>query len=155
MSMQLVVFAINQEEYGFDISTVNGILRAKKFTIKTIPGTSNVIEGMINVRGRVNYILNLRPKFGLDQKGIEEESKFIMFNVGESNTGCIVDEVTDIVKLEDDNLQPAPTFVNSIKSKYVKGIGKIDDRIIVILDPKHILTSEDHVTLDKDRTYLA
>lgn len=150
MSTQLVVFAINQEEYGFDVSAVNGILRAKKFTIKTIPGTSNVIEGMINVRGRVNYILNLRPKFGFEQKGIDEESKFIMFNVGEANTGCIVDEVTDIVKLEDADLQSVPNFVNSINSKYIKGIGKLEERMIIILNPENILTFEEQATIDPE-----
>lgn len=148
MSTQLVVFAINEEEYGIDVSAVNGILRAKKFSIKTIPGTPKVVEGMVNVRGQVNYILNLRYKFGFEPKPLSEESKFIMLNVGDANTGCIVDEVTDIVKLDDADLQPAPGFVSGFNTKYIKGIGKLDDRMIIILDSNNILTFEEFVSLE-------
>jgi purine-binding chemotaxis protein CheW len=147
--MQLVVFALNEEEYGFDLSAVNSILRAKKFQIKTIPGTSKVIEGMINVRGQVNYILNLRPKFGLEPKEFSEESKFIMLNVSDANTCCIVDEVTDIVKLEDDDIHSAPTFVSGVNARYIKGIGKLDDRMIIILDPNQILSVDEYATMEK------
>lgn len=140
MSIQLVVFAINEEEYGIDVSAVSGILRAKKFTIRAIPRTPKVIEGMINVRGQIVYVLNLRHKFGFEEKAITEESKFIMLNVGKANTSCIVDEVTDIVKVEDADLQPAPDFVTGINQKYLQGVGKIDDRLIIILDSTQLLT---------------
>lgn len=147
MSIQLVVFAIDEEEYGIDVLAVNGILRAKKFTIKTIPGASKIIEGMVNVRGQVNFILNLRRKFGFDHKEIDEESKFIMLNVGNANTSCIVDEVTDIVKLEDSDLQSAPEFVTGINAKFISGIGKIDERMIIILDPNKILNFEEFAAI--------
>ena len=149
MSMQLVVFSINEEEYGLDVSAVNGILRAKKFTIRSIPRTPKVIEGIINVRGQIIYILNLRHKFGFAPKPLTEESKFIMLNVGNANTSCIVDEVTDIVKLADDELMPAPDFVTNVKAKYIHGIGKIDERIIIILDSSQLLTFEETDSIAK------
>ncbi|MCE5287254.1 MAG: chemotaxis protein CheW [Pelosinus sp.] len=149
MSMQLVVFALGKDEYGFDIAAVNGILRAKKFDVKSMPGTSKTIEGMINVRGSINYILNLRSKFDLPGKMLDQESKFIMFGSGRAaNTGCIVDEVTDIVKLEDTDLQPAPLFVSGRNSEFVKSIGKLGERIIIILDPEYILASEERPALE-------
>jgi purine-binding chemotaxis protein CheW len=148
--MQLVVFALGKEEYGFNISAVNGILRAKKFAITSMPGASKTIVGMINVRGSINYILNLRSKFNLPGKALDKESKFIMFNSGRAaNSGCIVDEVTDIVKLEDADLQPAPPFVSSRNSEFVKSIGKLGERIIIILDPEHILASEERMALNE------
>lgn len=143
MSVQLVVFALDEKEYGIDISSVNGILRSKKFKIQAIPGTSKVIEGMINLRGQVNYIFNLRIKFGLPDKELSEESKFIMLNNNHSTTGCIVDEVTDIIKLEDEEVQSSPDFVNGFNTKYITGIGKLDDRMIIILDPEKILSVEE------------
>ena len=143
MSVQLVVFALDNEEYGIDVSAVNGILRAKKFKIQALPGTDSAVEGMINLRGNINYIFNLRTKLNLIEKEISDESKFVMLNVNESTTGCIVDEVTDIVKLNDDEIQLAPTFISS-DNKYVTGIGKLDDRMIIILDPEKIFAGELH-----------
>jgi len=141
LSIQLVVFALGDEEYGIDVSAVNGILRTKKFKIQSLPGTDKAIAGMINLRGRVNYIFNLRTKFNLIEKEISDESKFIMLNVNGSTTGCIVDEVTDIVKLNDDEIHQAPNFINSINN-YITGIGKIDERMIIILDPEKIFATE-------------
>lgn len=143
MSIQLVVFALDDEEYGIDVSAVNGILRSKKFKIQPLPGTNQEVEGMINLRGNVNYIFNLRSKFKLMKKEISEESKFIMLNVSGSTTGCIVDEVTDIVKLNDDQVQAAPTFIHEGSTECITGIGKIDDRMIIILDPERLFVHED------------
>lgn len=148
MSTQLVVFALGKEEYGIDVSAVNGILRTKKFTVNAIPGTSKVIEGMINVRGKINYVLNLHSKFGMEPQEETEESKFIMLNVEDANTCCIVDEVTDIVKLEDGDIALAPAFVSGNNAKYIKGIGQIGERMIIILDPGSILTFEEYASLD-------
>jgi purine-binding chemotaxis protein CheW len=142
VSIQLVVFALDDEEYGIDVLAVNGILRAKKFKIQILPGTDDAVEGMINLRGHVNYIFNLRTKFNLLEKEISEESKFIMLNVNESMTGCIVDEVTDIVKLDDNEVEPAPNFINSCNLNYITGIGKQEDRMIIILDPEKIFAAE-------------
>ena len=147
MSLQLVVFALDEEEYGIDVSAVNGILRTKKFKIQAIPGTDKVIEGMINLRGTVNYIFNLRRKFGLPEKEISEESKFIMLNNNDSTTGCIVDEVTDIIKLDDEDVQPAPGFAQGLNASYITGVGKMDDRMIIILDPQKILALDENPAL--------
>ena len=141
MSIQLVVFTLDKDEYGIDVSAVNGILRTKKVTIQSLPGTDKAVEGMINLRGQVNYIFNLRNKFNLMEKEISDESKFIMLNVNDSTTGCIVDEVTDIVKLNDNEIQLAPTFIQG-NNNYITGIGKLKDRMIIILDPQKIFAVE-------------
>ena len=142
MSIQLVVFALDDEEYGIDVSSVNGILRSKKFKIQALPGTGQAVEGMINLRGQVNYIFNLRSKFKLMAKEMSEESKFIMLNANNSTIGCIVDEVTDIVKLNDDQVQSTPNFIGGGDDNYIIGIGKLEDRMIIILDPEKIFSAE-------------
>ncbi|TGE33670.1 chemotaxis protein CheW [Desulfosporosinus sp. Sb-LF] len=141
MSIQLVVFELDNKEYGIDVSAVNGILRARKFKVETLPGTDKSIEGMINLRGNISYIFNLRTKFDLIEKEISSESKFIMLNVNESATGCIVDEVTDIIKLNDEQVQSVPDFL-SASTNYITGIGKLEDRMIIILDPEKIFAKE-------------
>ncbi len=143
MAVQLVVFKLNEEEYGIDVSAVNGILRSKKFKIQSVPGVAKTIAGIINLRGQVNYIFNLRAKFGLTEAELLEESKFIMLNVNEANSGCIVDEVTDIVKLNDEDIQPQPSFVSNSGDNYILGIGKLLDRLIIILDPEKLLSTDE------------
>lgn len=141
--IQLVVFEIDGNDYGIDALAVNGILRSKKFKVQKIPGLPEVIEGMINLRGQVSYIYNLRTKFGLAEKEVGDESKFIMLNAGSRIIGCIVDEVTDIVRFDEADLQPAPVLCSSLKKNYLKGIGKVEDRMIIILNPLELLSSEE------------
>lgn len=140
MSIQLVVFELDKKEYGIDVSAVNGILRARKFYVQSLPGTDKTIEGMINLRGSINYIFNLRKKFKVEEKGIMDESKFIMLNAHNSTIGFIVDEVTDIVKLHDEEVQAAPTFIKG--NNYIVGIGKLEDRMIIILNAEKLFASE-------------
>ena len=146
-SIQLVVFAVADQEYGIDVSAVNGILRSKKFKIQVLPGMPQEIAGMINLRGQIKYIFNLRTKFGLTAIALSEESKFIMLNVNNSICGWIVDEVTDIVKLDNDAVQDSLEFINSFNNHYIKGIGKVDDRLIILLDPEKILSAEETATI--------
>lgn len=139
-NMQLVIFEINDSEYGIDALSINGILRALKYKIQKIPGLPREIEGMINLRGQVNYIFNLRNKFGLGEMTNAEESKFIMLNINDHVVGCIVDEVTDIVHFNDEEIQPAPTISSTLALNYIRGIGKVDERMIIILDPAELLS---------------
>lgn len=147
-SIQLVIFEINGSEYGIDALTVNGILRAQKYKIQKIPGLPREIEGMINLRGQVNYIFNLRKKFGLSEISDAEETKFIMLNINGQVVGCIADEVTDIVHFNEDDLQPAPTLGNNLTLTYIKGIGKVDERMIIILDPIQLLSTKESIDLE-------
>lgn len=146
-TIQLVVFALDNQEYGIDVSAVNGILRSKKFKIQVLPGMPQEIAGMINLRGQIKYIFNLRTKFGLTATKLSEESKFIMLNVNNSICGWIVDEVTDIVKLDNDAVQDSLDFINGFNNHYIKGIGKVDDRLIILLDPEKILSAEETATI--------
>ena len=142
MSIQLVIFELDNKEYGIEVTAINGILRARKFDIQTLPGTDISIEGMINLRGSVNYIFNLRTKLNLEAKEISDDSKLIMLNTNNSTIGCIVDEVTDIVTLSDEQVQSTPNFIRGGNNNYILGIGKLVDRMIIILDPEKIFITE-------------
>ncbi|CQR73115.1 Chemotaxis protein CheW [Sporomusa ovata DSM 2662] len=147
-NIQLVIFEIDGSEYGIDALTVNGILRAQKYKIQKIPGLPREIEGMINLRGQVNYIFNLRKKFGLSEISDAEETKFIMLNINGQVVGCIADEVTDIVHFNEEDLQPAPTLGSNLTLTYIKGIGKVDERMIIILDPIQLLSTKERLDLE-------
>jgi purine-binding chemotaxis protein CheW len=147
-TIQLVVFELAGNEYGIDSLAVNGILQSKKFKIQKIPGMIANIEGIINLRGKINYIFNLRTKFGIEDTNMTEESKFIMLNIGNFVAGCIVDEVTDIVKYETTDIQIPPSFAQNLGTTYIKGIAKIEDRIIILLDPEKIISMEECEKVD-------
>lgn len=140
---QIVIFEIDGSEYGIDALAVNGILRAQKYKVQKVPGLPSIVEGMINLRGQVNYIYNLRNKFGLPEMTDKEENKFIMLNVDEHVVGCIVDEVTDIVHFNEEELQAAPAIASSLNVSYIKGIAKVEERMIIMLDPVQLLMAED------------
>ena len=143
---QIVIFEIDGSEYGIDALAVNGILRAQKYKIQKVPGLPSIVEGMINLRGQVNYIYNLRNKFGLPEIADKEENKFIMLNVDDHVVGCIVDEVTDIVHFNEEELQAAPAIASSLNVSYIKGIAKVEERMIIMLDPMQLLIAEESAT---------
>ncbi|WP_425802964.1 chemotaxis protein CheW [Desulfitobacterium sp. Sab5] len=150
MSIQFVIFELDDMEFGLEITAVNSILRARKFKLQTLPGTNKSIEGIINVRGNINFIFNLRTKFNFVEKEIIEQSKFIMLNSNNTNSGFRVDEVTDIIKLNDEEINQVPNFTCGINDNYIVGIGTVEDRMIIILDPEKIFTAE-IATLDSIR----
>lgn len=131
---QFVVFLVNGEEYGIEVTAVNGILRYKNYKIKKLPTVPAIIEGVINLRGNVNYIYNLNKIFAQNTNVIDPESKIMLVYLGEQTVGYIVDEVTDIVHIDEEDIEPAPTSIASIQGKYISGIGKLDDRLIIMLD---------------------
>ncbi len=137
-NIQVVVFDMADEEFGIDVTAVNGILRLKNFKIRKLPSLPPYIEGVINLRGKVNYIYNLNRLFELPEKPIDVESKIIMVYVGEQTVGYIVDEVTDIVNIPEENIEHAASFITKIQGEYVTGVGKIDDRLIIMLDTEKI-----------------
>ena len=140
---QLVVFELDGEEYGINALTVNGILRPKKFSLHKMPGLPPMIEGVIDLRGQINYIFNLGVKLNLTKTMITEDSKFVMVNVRDTIMGCIVDEVTDIVIVSDEQIQAQPSFIADAKGNYVDGVAKLEDRLIIILKPEYLFSVED------------
>lgn len=150
-AIQFVVFALGEEEYGINVSAVNGILRAKKFKIQSLSGMPEEIEGMINLRGKANYIYNLRKKFNFSDTNILEEGKFILLNEHNFSIGCAVDEVTDIIKYNEEDLQQVPSFIQDVNKNYYQGIAQINESMIIIIDPVKLLFNEE----DKSVTELA
>ncbi len=129
--IQLVVFELNGEEYGVDALAVSGILRPQKFKLHKVPGLPDVIEGMIDLRGQINYIFNLGIKLGLTKTVITEESKFVMLNIQNAVAGCIVDEVTDIVTISDEQIQQQPEFVLNLSAVQISATNLRDIKFLV------------------------
>lgn len=135
---QLVVFSINNEEFGIDIEQVNNIERPMK--IFKIPNTPDFVEGLVNLRGKIHTIFDLRKRFNMPAKEFDDGTKIIMANTRAAIVGLVVDEVKEIIKVEDTNIESTPKVLADMKHKYINGVAKVDSRIIQLLDLDIILS---------------
>ncbi|NLL70776.1 MAG: purine-binding chemotaxis protein CheW [Epulopiscium sp.] len=138
---QQVIFKLDQEEYGLDIMKVHGI--EKHQPIVKVPNTPDYVEGIINLRGEVHPIYNLRKRFNLAPKAVDDSTKIIIVNSNEMMVGFMVDSVTEIVQIEEEQIDPPPKLITGIHSKYIGGVAKLQDRMVILLDIDLILSEEE------------
>ncbi len=138
---QLVVFTINGEEFGIDIDRINSI--EKMLDIFKIPNTPEYIEGLVNLRGKVHTVFNLRKRFNLPCPAFDENTKIIMANMSASIVGIIVDEVKEIVKIEEADFESTPKALSNLSERFLGGIAKISGRVIMLLDLDNVLAVDE------------
>jgi purine-binding chemotaxis protein CheW len=137
---QFVVFLVNNEEFGLNIEKISSIETMQDIT--KMPNAPDYIEGVANLRGKVHTIFNLRKRFNIPCAGFDENVKIIIINTPGSYVGIIVDEVREIIKMEDDNIEPVPKGTPSLVSQFLCGAGRIGDRLVKLLDPEKIFFEE-------------
>ncbi|HHY90987.1 MAG TPA: chemotaxis protein CheW [Clostridiales bacterium] len=138
---QYVVFKLAGEDYGVDIMNVKEICEYKE-SIK-IPNAPSFVDGIINLRGDITPIINLKKRFRLEDQGITSDTRIIVINIQNKQVGFIVDEASQVLRISEENIEPAPELVVGIDKKYIEGVGKLDERIIIILNLEHILSEEE------------
>lgn len=136
MSTQLVLFKVNNEVFAISINNVNIIEKVSE--IYKVPDTPAYIEGLINLRGKVHTVFNLRKKFGYTPIQIDENTRIIILNHS-SMVGLLVDEVSEIFIAEDSDIKPAPELISGISGKYFSGVVERDGKIVLILDLEHLM----------------
>ena len=143
--LQLVSFKLKQEEFGVNILQVQEIIRMQEIT--NVPNAPQFVEGVINLRGRVIPIVDLRKRFGLETKEHSNATRIIVVMIGEVQVGLIVDEVSEVLRISEDTVEPPPPIVAGIESDYIKGVGKLEDRLLILLDLNKILSVEEKQSL--------
>ena len=138
--IQLVTFRLGGEEYGVDILKVHEINRMMDIT--AVPNAPNCIDGVINLRGKVIPVINLRMKFGLPPKEADARTKIVVVDVGMA-AGMIVDSVSEVLRIPSDIVEPPPPMTASIGSEYILGVGKLKDRLLILLDIERLLGATD------------
>lgn len=129
--LQFVTFKIGNEEYGIDILKVQEINRIVDIT--PVPNSPHYIEGVMNLRGKVIPVVNLRKMFGLGSKEWDNTSRIIVVDVGVI-LGMMVDSVSEVLRVSSNIIDPPPSMTTNISSEYVKGIGKLNDRLLILID---------------------
>lgn len=143
---QIVVFKLQNQEFGIDIMRVLEILNY--CTIRPVPEVPHYIEGIINVRGTVYPIINLRTRLNLEAYKDESTCKFVLLNLEEVRVGFMVDSVSEILTVEASDIEQGPQINETGKISCLEGIVKQEERIILILDAD-VLISEEQIVLDE------
>ncbi|MGO1368039.1 MAG: chemotaxis protein CheW [Senegalia sp. (in: firmicutes)] len=138
---QFVIFKLDEEEYGIDIINVKEIGIYKE-PVK-VPNAPNFIEGIINYRGEVIPIVNLKKRFNLNNLLINKNTRVIIININDKQIGFVVDEASQTIRLDESDIEKAPELVTGIDSKYITSVGKKDDRLILIIDLEKVLTDNE------------
>ena len=142
---QMVIFKLANEDYGIPIAKVMEINRM--VTITKLPQTAEYMEGIINLRGRVIPVIDLRKRFGLAAKPHEEDTRIMIIDIGGKTVGIIVDAVHEVVQIQGASIEPPPpAFI--LDAQYIEGIGKMDDRLVILLNIDRIMTSRETIQLD-------
>lgn len=136
MSTQLVLFKVNDEVFAISINNVNII--EKVSDIYKVPDTPVHIEGLINLRGKVHTVFNLRKKFGYQPIELDENTRIIILN-HTSMVGLLVDEVFEIFNADDLDIKPAPELISGLSGKFFSGVVERDGKIVLILDLEKLL----------------
>ncbi len=129
---QFVGFRVGSEHYAIAITKIQEIILMKPIT--RIPEVPDFIEGLINLRGSVIPIVNLRKRFGLPAREVDDETRTIVVNVHDKTVGCIVDAVTQVMRINRDQVQPPPLSVLAVAHQYISGLARLEDRLLIILD---------------------
>ena len=140
-SRELLTFTLGSEEYGIDILKVQEIRGYDAVT--TIANSPEFIKGVINLRGIIVPIVDMRIKFKLGNVTYNELTVVIILNVAKRVMGIVVDGVSDVIALAADQLKPAPEFSSSLDMQYIMGLGTVDERMIIVMDIEKLMTSRD------------
>jgi purine-binding chemotaxis protein CheW len=138
---QLVVFELSGESYGVEIGAVNTIIRMQPIT--HVPRAPEFVKGVINLRGSIVPVIDLRTRFGLAAFEETKASRIVVVETELSLIGMIVDAVTETLSLPANAIEPPSSIVTSADSRYLRGVAKADDRLLILLDLERILTTSE------------
>ncbi len=145
---QVVTFSVDVEEYGIEILKVQEVVRLPDIT--KLPRAPHFIKGIIDLRGTVIPIIDLREKFGLMSKEYKSNTRVIIIEVEEKKIGMIVDNVSQVISTPESNILPPPSSMSKSNSeRYIDGVVKIDKHFIILLNIDHIFSTEEVIQLEK------
>ena len=131
--LQLVTFSIGEEEFGVDILSVQEIIRMMDIT--KVPRA--------NLRGKVIPIIDLRRRFGLTTRDHDKHTRIIVIEINNMIVGFVVDSVSEVLRIPASTVEPPPPVVSGLESEYISGVGKLEDRLLILLDLNKLLSGEE------------
>jgi purine-binding chemotaxis protein CheW len=146
-TLQVVTFALGSEEYGVDIAQVQEINRM--VTITHVPRAPRFMEGVINLRGQLIPIIDLRTRFGMDRSERTKNTRIVVTEIGSKRIGMVVDSVSEVLRIPVEQIEDAPDLVAGVDTEYIRGVGKMGDRLIIMLDLGRVISGTEKAELQK------
>jgi purine-binding chemotaxis protein CheW len=140
VGQEYVTFSLNDEEYAFDALNVREIIEFGNVT--KVPHLPDFFKGVINLRGTIIPVVDLKQKFGMESGNYQKHTCVIVTEFSKGVMGVIVDAVSDVMYLADESISSTPSFGTKIRTDFIKGMGKVGDRLVLILDVDKVLTEE-------------
>lgn len=144
---QLILFTLGKGNYGIPIENVFEIKKMGEITV--VPKAPKYIEGVINLRGNVIPVIDLRKRFGMEKIEYTKKTKTIIVEVKKRQFGLIVDSVAEVVTLNNSQIEPSLPTVSGLKAEFINGIGKLDEKLVIILDISRILQSNEDIIIEE------
>jgi len=138
--MKYVTFFLEEEEYALPISQVQEIKRVGDIT--RVPNAPEHVRGVMNLRGRIVPVIELKKRLSLGEAMIDQESRIVVVEQGRKVLGLMVDRVAQVLNMAAGQIEDAPEEVVQIQENYIKGVGKMDERMIILLDLEQIVGKE-------------
>jgi purine-binding chemotaxis protein CheW len=138
--LQIVSFHVGNEEFGLDILKVQEIIRFQQLT--RVPNMPSYVEGVLNLRGKVIPVVGLRQRIGLERQAPTQTTKIVVASVKSEVLGFVVDSVSEVLRISSSSVEPTPRL-GQVSQKYVAGVGKLDNRLLLLLDLDQLLSAEE------------
>ena len=145
-SMQLVSFKLGDETYGIEITKIREIILMGQIT--QVPETPHYIKGLINLRSTVIPVIDLRARFGLPENELTDESRIMVLNVGSRTIGIVVDAVSEVLRVSQEQVSPAPPTVSSLGNEYMTGLVRLEEQLLILLDVDRLFGEEEAAAID-------
>src|SRR5699024_207769 len=140
-SIKVVVFRMGEQRYGVDIQNVLGIEKLQ--TITNVPQTSAFIKGVINLRGDITPLIDLKERLQLGKTEHAEETRILIVNMHDIQVGLIIDAATDVMDIDLSYVEAASEVINGVYESFLRGVAKLEDNLLILLDLEHILNLDE------------
>jgi purine-binding chemotaxis protein CheW len=147
--LQLVSFNIGQEEFGLGIQSIQEINRMVEIT--RVPNSPEFVSGVINLRGKVIPIINLRKRFGFPPKENDRNTRIIVVELSGMVVGFVVDSVSEVLRIPKNITEPPPSIIAGIGSEYITAVAKLDNRLLILLDLERVLKDKEKQELESTK----
>jgi purine-binding chemotaxis protein CheW len=144
--LQLVSFKIGDEEFGIDILKVHEINRMLGIT--KVPNAPHYVDGVINLRGKVIPIIDLRSRFGMARKEKDKNTRIVVVELSGKIVGFVVDAVKEVLRIPKSVTEPTPQIVTGVATEYISAVGKLEDRLLILLDLDKVLSAQEKKDLE-------
>jgi purine-binding chemotaxis protein CheW len=145
--VQIVTFRLGDDEFGLDVFCVHEILRAQ--TVRSVPRAPAFVEGVIDVRGTLVPVLDLRKRFEVAADTPAGEGRIVIAQFGDDRLGLVVDAVTEVMRVPETQVSEPPAYFRGLAAEYIRGIVRLPERLVIVLDLDRVLSSQERIALEQ------